>query len=147
MKKLLTITLLLLSNIAVFGDSIGYIDTQRIMSEYSAVKEFEITLEKQQEKYLKKVEESEKKIQKARDKKKSDKDIEKLIQEAQAELFPLQQSILQSKTAMENQIIGKISAVSQIVAKEHDIDVVINKSALLSGGFDLTEFVLNKLNE
>ena len=64
MKKLLTITLLLLSNIAVFGDSIGYIDTQRIMSEYSAVKEFEITLEKQQEKYLKKVEESEKKIQK-----------------------------------------------------------------------------------
>ena len=147
MKKILLISLLFISQFTIFADSIGYIDTQRIMSEYKAVKQFEVTLEKQQEKYMKKVEESEKKIKKAQDKKKNEKELEKLVQAAQAELYPLQQEILQSKTAMENQIIGKISAVSKIVAKEHDIDVVINKSALLSGGFDLTEFVLNKLNE
>ena len=44
-------------------------------------------------------------------------------------------------------MLGEITSVSKVVAKNYGIDVVFNKQAIISGGFDLTEFVINKLNE
>ena len=33
------------------------------------------------------------------------------------------------------------------VAKSYGIDIVLNKQALLHGGFDLTDFVIDDLNQ
>eukprot|EP01047_Picozoa_sp_COSAG01_P000158 COSAG01_NODE_2_length_63927_cov_1357.611941_43_plen_150_part_00 len=129
------------------AENIGYIDTQRIMQEYKEVKKFQDSIKKKLETYKKKYTESEEKIKKAKEKKKSDEHIEKLIAKIESELLPQKQEILQLESAFENRMIGEISSVSKIIAKDYGIDIVLNKNAILTGGFDLTEFVLTKLNE
>ena len=36
---------------------------------------------------------------------------------------------------------------SRKVAKEYGVDIVIDKQAILTGGFDLTDFVIEDLND
>ncbi len=44
------------------------------------------------------------------------------------------------------QIKGKITKATKKVSKQYGIDVVVDKQALLVGGFDLTGFVIDELN-
>ena len=44
------------------------------------------------------------------------------------------------------QIREKIIKATRKISKQYGIDVVLDKQALLVGGFDLTDFVIDELN-
>ncbi|MEK9657505.1 MAG: OmpH family outer membrane protein [bacterium] len=149
MKKKLLITLFIYTLCFgnIFAESIGYINMEVILREYKEVTKFQESLKKKAQAYQKNFEEKQKKLEKAKNKGKSDEEIQKLISKIEEELYPQKQEIITLEAAFKNRLIGEVTSTAKIIAKNYGVDVVLDKNAVLSGGFDLTQFTLNKLNE
>ena len=129
-----------------FADSIGTINMDRIFESYKEARKAEDTFAKQKEAYEKKFKKHEAKISKAREKKKKEKDIQALIEKMETELAPLQENLLKLRAQLTYQLRQKVTVVAKKVAKEQGLDVVVDNKAVLLGGYDITEFVIDQLN-
>lgn len=129
-----------------FADSIGTINMDRIFESYKEARKAEDTFAKQKEAYEKKFKKHEEKISKAREKKKKEKDIQALIEKMETELAPLQENLLKLRAQLTYQLRQKVTVVAKKVAKEQGLDVVVDNKAVLLGGYDITEFVIDQLN-
>jgi Skp family chaperone for outer membrane proteins len=148
LKTLLTIlcTIILSTGIS-FADSIGTVDMEKIFIESKMVKTFEKNITKKREDYKAIFEKKQEKLEKARSKGKSDKEIEEMISEIEEELRPKQEEIAQLEGGFQQTLLFTIQATAKDVAKEYGIDVVMDKRAIFHGGFDLTGFIIQKLND
>ncbi len=151
MTKIKTLLLALVAMVFlsgnVFADAIGFIDMEQIFLRATIVKNFEKNIKKKRETYQKIFTEKQEKLEKAREKGKSDEDISRMIDEMEEELKPKQEEIAQLEAGFQQQLITSVMGTAQKVAKEYGIDVVVDKRVLFYGGFDLTDFVLEKIND
>ena len=67
--------------------------------------------------------------------------------EIQEELQPKQEELMKLNNQLMTSIRSDIVNATKKVAKEYGVDIVLDKQALLSGGFDLTDFVIEDLND
>ena len=70
-----------------------------------------------------------------------------LIEELEQELKPQEQELMQLHSQLMSQLRQKILMAVRLSAKEYGIDVVVDKQAVYHGGFDLTDFVIERLNK
>lgn len=148
MKKIYLILLTLIFTYSFnLGDSIGFIDMQKITQGYKEVIKFDEELNKKAKKLEDLYVKSQEKIEKARKNGENEEELKKLIIKESEKLEPQKEELLNLKAAFTNRLIGEITTTSKLIAKDYGVDIVIDKSAIIYGGFDLTEFVLNKLNE
>jgi Skp family chaperone for outer membrane proteins len=129
------------------GDSVGFVDLDRVMQGYKAGEKVLQELKTKREDYQKFLAEKQVEIDKARENKESEAKIKERIAKMEGEIRPKQEEILRRESETQRSFLAKILETTKIVAKDYGIEVVLEKRAVLLGGFDLTEFVVDKLNK
>ena len=146
MKKLAAFLLILSSQLfTVSADNIGFIDVQQVLLQSEFVKTFQRDLEKKGEAYQKLVQKNQEKIEKAKAKNKSDDELAEMFKKIEEELRPKEEELAQLEANFEQELYFKLMEKSAELGKEYGVDVVLDKRVIFHGGFDLTNFVLEKL--
>ena len=125
---------------------IGFINYQIIYDRYVEAVEFDKKFQEKRTRYEEKLAEFSDEIQDARDKNASEKKIEKLTEAMEKEMTPLQQELIQMQNESLYAIRQKIAATAQRVATEQGLSVILNQEVIVYCGYDITAFVLDKLN-
>ena len=133
--------------VAVFAVNIGYVDLQKVFLSYSETQNAKENFEKKQGELKKEFEKRQQKIEKAKKKGKSQKDIQKLIEKMEKELEPKQKELVELNNKLMGTIRKDILKSAKSIAKQYGVDVVLDSQVVLDGGFDLTDFVIEKLNK
>ena len=118
----------------------------KILLTFKDAQNFQKELDKKRKSYEESLKKHQEKIEKAREKNKSDKHIEKLVEAMEKDLKPRQEEIIQFDGQAKQRLIAEIMSATKVVAKDYGIDVVLDKQVVYVGGFDLTDFVIDKLN-
>ena len=146
-KNLMVVVGVLLLSVTSYADVIGFIDMDKVLFNYKEAKSIQEEIIKSREDYQKKFVEGEEKILKAKEKNSSEDEIKKLVEELENNLRPQQEAIIRKETEMQRQLLEKVVDSSESVAKNYGIDVILDKRVVLVGGFDLTDYVIRKLNK
>ena len=149
MKKIsfLLLLALLLSPVAAFADNIGFIDMEKIFSKANMIKKYESENEKRRTEYQKFVKEREDKIEEAKEANKGEDEVKKLIAKFEEEIRPKQEELSKIENDFRQKFFTTMTTTSEKVAKSLGVDVVVDKRAILTGGTDITEFVISRLND
>lgn len=131
---------------AVSAETIGFVDMQHVFMNYNETQKARADFEEKQDELRKELESKQALLDTAQKEKKDPEEIEQIIQEIQDELKPKQEELLSLNNQLMSKIRNDILIATSKVAKSYGIDVVMDKQALLYGGFDLTDFVLDDLN-
>lgn len=129
------------------ADSVGLVDLDRVMQGYKDAEKILQELKSKREEYQKFLSEKQIEIDKARENKESETKIKERIAKMEGEIRPKQEEILRRESEVQRSLLSKILETAKVVSKEYGIEVVLEKRAVLIGGFDLTEFVVDKLNK
>ncbi|NBV83972.1 OmpH family outer membrane protein, partial [bacterium] len=124
-----------------FADNIGFVDLEKVFSRYKEAVKLQQDIQKRREGYQKLFEEKNKKLDEIKKKSKKEDDIQKFIQKTESELKPKQEELIKYEAEANRKMAATIFEVSETVAKQFGIDVVLDKRAILAGGFDLTDSV------
>lgn len=154
MKKLVSVLVLVSfvmffagSAFALGASSIGYIDVQKVFKEYKETSKAQEQVGKQEEEFKKEFDESQKKLSEAEKKSMKKEELEKLRKELEDKLVPKRQSLIELNEKLTAKLQSEILSATKDVARKVGIDVVFDKQVIITGGLDLTEMVINKLNE
>lgn len=151
MKKLfsiaLTFSIVLGLSVTTIADSIGFLDMARVMQSYTEAVTVQETLQAEQLDLQKKLQEKQAEINTAREEGKDEEELKKLFQKFEEELAPEREKFLRKGAESRRRLLAKVIETSKVVAKEYGIDIVVDRSAIYVGGFDLTEFVIDHLNK
>lgn len=151
MKKLFAvlISISILTGVACAASfsSIGYIDVQKVFTDFKETDSAQKELEKQEESFKKDFEESQEKLEKAENEGKSEAELEKMKNELEEKLSPKRESLLMLNQQLTAKLQLEIVAAVKTVAKKVGIDIVVDKQVIITGGMDLTELVVNELNK
>jgi len=127
--------------------SIGTIDVQKVFKGYKATIKAQEQLSKQEADFKKDFEESQKKIETAKANNKSDKEIEKMTKDLEDNLAPKREKLMKLNEALTSGLQKEIIAAVQSVAKNMGLESVFDKQVVIVGGMDISDMVINKLNE
>lgn len=130
---------------AIFADTIGVLDTDKILLTYKDAKEYQTKLEEKQADIQEYVDKQQEKIDKAEAKGDQEK-VEELQTALNEELKVRQEELFRMNNTMQQTLITEIVSTAKVIAREYSIDVVVDKRATFVGGFDLTDFVIDRLN-
>ena len=128
------------------AENFGIVDLQRVFINYNETEKARKDFEGKQKELREEIEKKQKKVEKAQEDNKKPEDIQKLITEIQEELQPKQEELVRLNNELMAKIRADIIRSTKKVAKDYGIDIVVDKQAILTGGFDLTEFVIEDLN-
>lgn len=128
--------------------TIGYIDVQRVFNEYKETKKAKEMIGKEEENYKKELEKRKTEIEGAqKNKNLKESEINDLVRKKEAELDPLKEKLAKLNQELITQIQKNIVAATQEVAKKLGIDLVLDKQVVITGGLDLSEQVIYRLNQ
>jgi outer membrane protein len=143
-----------------FALTVGYVDIEKVFSQYSGTKVAKDKLQKEMEAEQKNVEKEKDAILKAKsdlekkmsvlDKSKVEEQQQELQDRAeklQAKAQDIQQKLMNQEKDLTANIVEEIRAIVQKIAKEKNYDYVFEKNMLLFGGEDITYLVLKQMNE
>lgn len=142
MKNILIIILLLIYTAPVFAGGVGYINYDKVISNYqyakNTLREIE-TKNNEIQQYLKKKEEEFNKIESPIQKKKFEETVRTELQ-AKEKAF----NIFREKK--EDEVYNRIHAVSEKIRLEQELDAILDARSVFSGGKDITDDLIKKLN-
>ena len=146
-KKLLLLLILSLTPLHLFADEVGIVDMLYLFEKDKIVIKSRESFQEKAEDYKKLLEKHQQKIEEALEKKKSEKAITKLVKKRDEEMEPKKLELQQYEMSVEQNFKMRVEATTKKVANEYSIDVVVDRQAVLFGGFDLTNIVLDRLNQ
>ncbi|MGA0241770.1 MAG: OmpH family outer membrane protein [Candidatus Marinamargulisbacteria bacterium] len=146
MKIILMAMVLFSATTFLHAESLGVVDLQRVFMNYKETEVARTDFEKKQKELRSELEEKQKTLEKAQKDNKKPAEIQALVEEIQDELQPKQEALIKLNNQLMATIRADILASAKKVAKNYGIDMVLDKQAVLTGGFDLTDFVIEDLN-
>lgn len=142
MKKCLIILVLLIFVIPSFAGGVGYINYEKVASEYqfakSSMREVE-TKGREIEGFLKAKEVEFNKLETPLQK-------QKFQESVQAELKTKEAAFNDFRNKKEEEVYRRIYAVAEKIRLEKDLDVLIDARGVFSGGVDISNDLIQKLN-
>ena len=130
-------------NCAVFAGGVGYIDYGKVLLNYQYAKISMTEVENKGieiEKYLENKENEYEKTESAVQKKK--------IEDSIRNEMPAKEKAFQEfKAKKEEDVFNRIHAVSEKIRMEKGLDAVLDIRSVFSGGVDITDDLIKKLNE
>jgi len=135
------------STVAHAATNIGYIDVQKVFKGYEQTSKAQEQVAKEEEAFKKDFDASQKQLADAEKNKMKKDELEKLRKDLEDKLLPKRQSLVALNEKLTTTLQADILAATKDVAKKVGIDVVFDKQVVINGGVDLTEMVINKLNE
>ncbi|MFA5103923.1 MAG: OmpH family outer membrane protein [Candidatus Margulisiibacteriota bacterium] len=127
--------------------SIGTIDVQKVFKGYKETTKAQEQLSKEEASFKKEFEESQKKIEDAKTAGKSEKDLAAMTKKLEESLAPKREKLIKMNEALTSSLQNDIIATVKDVAKNLGIEVVFDKQVVITGGIDVSDMVINKLNE
>jgi len=148
MKKLLflAITSLLLTASPAMADSIGYIDMEKVFFSFKDSRKIQEELQEKRKVYQEKVEKRQEKLVKLREEGNED-ELKKELEKMEEELKPERDALIRFEGEKRRELQERVVRATKKVAKAYGIDVVVDKQVLIIGGFDLTDFVIERMNQ
>ena len=131
----------------LFADTFGYINMESVFTSAKMVKEFQNNMKDKQEDYEAFLKKQQKKITKAKESEKTDEEIKEIITGIEEAILPKRQEIAQLEAGFQQNLLTSIKRISKEVAKELGVDVVVDNRVVFYGGIDMTDLVLDKLNQ
>lgn len=151
MRKLAAIILALvfLGGAALAADysNIGFIDVQKVFTDYKETKKAQDELQKEEASFKKEYEDSQKKLKDAQTTGKSTSEVEKLKKDLESKLEPKRKKLLALNDKLTTDLQSKILDGVKKVAKKLGIDLVLDKQVVITGGMDMTQMVITELNK
>ena len=149
MKKtaLLAILVLLAVPTLALADNIGFVDTQKVFVAYKEARKAQETFEKKRDELAKEFEKRQEKVDEARKKNRKEDEIKKLEEDMAKELEPKRKELMEMNASLSQKLRQDVITTAKGVAKQYGVDVVLDKQVVISGGFDLTDYVIEKLNK
>ena len=147
LKKIIIGIFVLCMTASVSASDIGKIDMQVLFSNLKKIAKFNENMASKQEEYQKLLERKEKEITEAREKNKSMDQIQVLMTKAEEELLPKQQELMELQRAFEKNLRFEIDSASNKIAEEYQLKLIVNSEVLFFGGFDITNLIIERLNE
>jgi Skp family chaperone for outer membrane proteins len=148
MKKLLllTITSVMLMATPAMADSIGFIDMEKVFYSFKDSRKIQEQLQEKRKVYQEKVAKRQEKLVKLREEGKEDQ-MKKELEQMEAELKPERDELIRFEGEKRRELQERVVRATKTVAKAYGIDVVVDKQVLIIGGFDLTDFVIERMNQ
>lgn len=154
MKKIFCSLLVVLFAMFVLGGTsahaatnIGFIEVQKVFKEFKETAAAQDQVSKQEADFKTDFEASQKQLADAEKNKMKKADLDKLKKDLEDKLMPKRQALVALNEKLTSDLQAKILDATKSVAKEIGIDVVFDKQVVITGGTDMTELVINKLNE
>lgn len=142
MKKFILILMLLTTTAPVFAGGVGYINYDKVVQNYqfakSTLREIE-TKNNEIQQYLLSKENEFAKIESAVQKKKFEDTV-------RVELKAKEKAFNAFREKREEEVYSRIHAVSEKIRLEKGLDAVLDSRSVFSGGVDLTDIMIQKLN-
>lgn len=142
MKNFLIILLALLCSAPCFSAGVGYINYEKVASEYqyakSTLREVE-TKGAEIEQYLRAKEAEFKKLETPLQK-------QKFQESVQAELKTKEKAFNDFRNKREEEVYRRIYAVAEKIRLEKELDVLIDARGVFSGGVDISDILIQRLN-
>ena len=138
---------LIMISTSVMGDTFGYVNMESVFTSAKMVKDFQENMKQKQEEYEKFLTKQQKKITKARESEKTDEEIQEIITGIEEAVLPKRQEMAQLEAGFQQNLLTSIKRISKDVAKELGVDVVVDNRVVFYGGIDMTDLVLDKLNQ
>lgn len=136
-----------IAGVSFAESSIGFIDVQKVFSDYEKTKAAQADIKEKETALQTELEEKQKEIEKARDNGKSDKELKVLIDKLTEEVEPQKQKLYELRGMLTSEIQADIVKATKSASKDLGIDIVLDKQVFITGGIDLTDLVLEKLND
>jgi outer membrane protein len=127
--------------------TVGYIDVKQVFEGYGKTKTVQDDLNNKMKDYEKLRNKHAQKLTEAKIDGKTEKELEKLQEDMKKELGPKETEIQMINDEQMAKIRKDIIAAVDAISKEVGIDVVVDKQVIISGGMDLTEQVITRLNK
>ena len=142
MKKILVLLTLLVITSPCFSAGVGYINYEKVASEYqfakASMREIE-TKGREIEQYLKAKEAEFAKLETPLQK-------QKFQETVQAELKTKERAFNDFRNKREDEVYNRIHAVAEKIRLEKELDVLLDARGVFSGGIDITDALIQKLN-
>lgn len=132
---------------SLFADTIGYVDMESIFANAKMVKHFQENMKEKQTDYQTFFDKKQKELQKAKEKGKSDQEMKELITQLENEILPKRQELSQLEAGFQQNLLLSIKRTSKEIASELGVDVVVDNRVVFYGGLDMTDLVLDQLNQ
>ncbi len=146
-KLLFSRTFAVWTALPTFADNVGFLDMEKFFASYKEARKIQEDINSRRETFKKYVDDRQEKIEEAVKKNKKEDEINKMRQKAEAEVSQEQKKLMQYEMDVQQGLYSRVMDVASQVAKEYGIDIVLDKRVVYAGGFDLTEFVLQKFNK
>lgn len=127
--------------------SIGTIDVQKVFKGYKETTKAQEQLSKEETSFKKEFEESQKKIEEAKTSGKSEKELEAMTKKLEESLAPKREKLIKMNEALTLSLQNDIVTTVKTVAKNLGIEVVLDKQVVITGGIDISDMVISKINE
>ena len=131
----------------VHAATFGYIDVQKVFSSYGKTKRTEEELKKKEQGIKDEVVRKQKQIEKEKNNNMSDGDLQKLAEKFEKELEPQKADLMELQNKKMLEIQNDIMKASEITAQAMGIEIVLDKQAVVTGGIDISDKVINQLNK
>lgn len=142
MRKIILTMLLFLASMPAWAGGVGYINYDKVISNYQYAKNTLREIETKQneiQQYLIKKEEEFSKIDSPIQKKKFEESV-------RAELQAKEKAFNIFREKKEEEVYNRIHAVSEKIRLEKELDAILDARGVFSGGVDITEPLIKKLN-
>lgn len=142
MKKLFLIMCMFILVNPIYASGVGYINYEKVVENYqyakTTLREIE-TKNREIEEYLHKKELEFDKLESAIQKKKFEETV-------RTELQARERAFNEFRNKKEDDVYARIHAVSEKIRLEKGLDAVLDARSVFSGGVDITEMLIQKLN-
>lgn len=142
MKKIFLISALMICSLPVFAGGVGYINYDKVVANYqyakSTLREIE-TKDNEIQQYLEKKEQEFEGIDSAVQKKKFEETV-------RIELQAREKAFNAFREKREEEVYTRIHAVTEKIRLEKGLDAVLDSRSVFSGGVDITDVLIQKLN-
>lgn len=143
MKKFLLIIAIFLFSIPCFAGGVGYINYEKVAENYTfaknSMKEFEVKSSEIKQ-YIAKKEQEFAKLETPLQKQKFEETV-------RAELKIKEDAFNKFRETREEEVYNKIHAVAEKIRLEKGLDVLLDARGVFSGGIDITDELIKKLNQ
>lgn len=146
-KKILWSLILVFGFASQIWAEIGIIDMEKILTGYTKAQTFQTELDKKEKEFQDYYDKKASEVKKAKEDKKSEEKIKELIDKTETDLRGKQQELVKFDMENKRRILQEIQTVAQQVRSQYALDAILDKKAVLTGGLDVTEMVLDKLNK
>lgn len=143
MKKIIYLLALLILTIPCFASGVGYINYEKVAANYSFAKNTMLEIQargREIDTFLRTKEAEFNKLETPLQKKKFQESV-------QAELKSKEDTFNNFREKKEEEVYNRIHAVAEKIRLEKQLDVLLDARGIFSGGIDITDLLIQRLNQ